>query len=113
MSWEQAVEYELLDQLKWYGRANLAPAIEKTEVLPLGVSLENLEIGETNIKPSESIKFLGVTLQTNRKFDMMVSENVTKIRKLAWMIRSCWILSKKQRIVVYQSLVHGQILAPS
>ena len=97
VSWEQAVKYELLDQLKWYGRANLSPAIEKTEVLPLGVSLENLEIGETNIKPSESIKFLGVTLKTNRNFDMMVSEKVANIRKLAWMIRSCWILSRKQK----------------
>ena len=28
VSWEQAVKYELLDQLNWYGRANFSPAIQ-------------------------------------------------------------------------------------
>ena len=56
-----------------------------------------------------SIKFLGVTLQSNRKFDIMVNEKVEKIRKIGWKIRALWILSKKQRIVVYKSLVHGII----
>ena len=51
-SWEQAVKDELLDQLRWYGSANLSPAIEKTEVLPIGVSLGSLETGDMNIKPS-------------------------------------------------------------
>ena len=87
VEWEQAVKDELLDQLLWYSRANLSPAIEKTEVLPLGVSIGDIEIGETNIKPSTSIKFLGVTLQTDRKFDIMIKEKVEKIRKLAWKIR--------------------------
>ena len=64
--------------------------------MPLGVSLENIEIGEANITSSKSIKFLGVTLQTNGKFDMMVSEKVAKIRKLAWMLRSLWIINKKK-----------------
>ena len=36
VEWEQAVKKELSDQLSWYSRANLSPAIEKTEILPLG-----------------------------------------------------------------------------
>ena len=95
VKWEAAVKDELLDQLLWYRRANLSPPIEKTEVLPLGVSIKDIEIGETNIKPSLSIKFLGVTLRSNRKFDIMVNEKVEKIRKIGWKIRALWILSKK------------------
>ena len=109
VKWEQAVKNELLDQLRWYSRANLSPAIEKTEILPLGVSMDELEIGGTKIKPSTSIRFLGVTLQANRRFDLMVSEKVEKLRKVAWKIRSLWVLSKEQKIVVYKALVHGLI----
>ena len=79
--WEQAVKNELLDQLNWYGLANLSPAIEKTEILPQGILMDDLEIDGTKIKPSSSIKFLGVTLQANRRFDLMVSENVEKNKK--------------------------------
>ena len=71
--------------------------------------MDDLEIDGTKIKPSSSIKFLGVTLQANRRFDLMVSEKVEKIRKVAWKIRSLWVLSKKQKILVYKSLVHGLI----
>ena len=100
---------ELLDQLRWYGRANMSPAIKKTEILPLGVSMDELEMEGIKIKPSTSIRFLGVTLQANRRFDLMVAEKVEKLRKVAWKIRSLWVLSKEQKIMVYKALVHGQI----
>ena len=73
VKWDPVVKDELLDQLLWYRRANLSSAIEKTEVLPLGVSIKDIEIGETNIKPSLSIKFFSFMLQSNRKFDIMVN----------------------------------------
>ena len=109
VKWEQAVKNELSDQLRWYSRANLSPAIEKTEILPLGVSMDDIDLDGTKIKPSSSIRFLGVTLQGNRRFDIMVSEKVKKIRKVAWKIRSLWVLTQKQKIMVYRSLVHGLI----
>ena len=71
--------------------------------------MDDLEIDGAKIKPSSSIKFLGVTLQANRRFDLMVSEKVEKLRKVAWKIRSLWVLSKEQKIVVYKALVHGLI----
>ena len=71
--------------------------------------MDDLEIDGTKIKVSSSIKFLGVTLQANRRFDLMVSEKVEKIRKVAWKIRSLWVMSKKQKILVYKPLVHGVI----
>ena len=70
---------KLMDPLKWYGSANLSPAMEKTEVLPLGVPLEGIEIGEVNIMPSKSINFLGVTLQANGNFHMMLNEKASKV----------------------------------
>ena len=71
--------------------------------------MDELEMEGLKIKPSTSIRFLGVTLQANRRFDLMVAEKVEKLRKVAWKIRSLWVLSKEQKIMVYKALVHGQI----
>ena len=71
--------------------------------------MDDIDIDGTKIKPRSSIRFLGVTLQGNRRFDIMVSEKVEKLRKVAWKIRSLWVLSKKQKIMVYKALVHGLI----
>ena len=83
VTWEQATESELMDQIKWFSRANLKQAMDTTEVLPLGVALEDIKIGEVNVKPGRSIKFLGVTVQSNGKFDGMLHKKCAKIRKLA------------------------------
>lgn len=58
-------------------------ALDKTEVLSLGTALEDIRIDGLNINPCKSIKILGVTVQANGKFDMMLNEKCTKIRKLA------------------------------
>lgn len=63
----------------------------------------------TNFKPCKNIKFLGATIQANGKFNMTLDEKCTKIRTFAWLIRSKWILNKKQHVSVYRALVHGQI----
>ena len=43
--------------------------------------MDDLDIDGTKIKPSSSIRFLGIKLQGNRRFDIMVSLKVKKNQK--------------------------------
>ena len=106
-----AVKKEIEDQYAWYERANLKPATAKTEVLPIGCGLDEIEIKGEVVMPAKSIRFLGAIIQSDLKFGLMVNEKKTKLVSAAWWLRSMWYLHVAQKIMVYKALVHGTIFS--
>ena len=73
------VHDEITSQLGWYKSANMKPEVNKTEILPFGCILSDIEMGAYKIKPVSSIHFLGITIQNNLKYDLTVEDKRKKI----------------------------------
>ena len=105
------------DVVQWFVDAGLTPNLEKSEILPIG----NLKIGETQIgnkqiKSTESSKFLGVHLQSNLRWDKQVNMLEMKLRQAAGRIRAEGVyLSPRNRKILFNGwclgLVYSNALA--
>ena len=77
------------DVVQWFIDAGLTPNLEKSEVLPIGnLQVEQILIGDKEIKTTASAKFLGVHLQSNLRWDKQVEKLVANLRRAAGQIRA-------------------------
>jgi len=106
----------LNEKALWYEYAGLTLNVKKSELLTFGFVAAPISINGDHIHPSPSIKFLGLHLQQNLKWDIQVSELCNKIRWAASRIRSeGQFFCLSDRILLYNawisSLVHCNALA--
>ena len=99
----------LESRIDWYNSAGLALNPEKTVFMGIGFEPNPLIISGTVINPSQSLKFLGITIQSTLSWDMTIDNLCNRFRYAASRIRSegkyfdCW--DKKK-------LYNGWILGP-
>jgi len=72
----------------WFKLAGLTLNAAKSELIGFGTTPEPLVIEGSTIFPSSSIKFLGLTIQSNLKFDEHVNDISGKMRSCAGRIRA-------------------------
>ena len=106
-----ATRNEIQAQYAWYERANLKPATGKTEVLPIGCVLDDIEVKGEIIKPAKSITFLGAIIQSDLKFGLMINEKKSRLVSAAWWMRSMWYLHVEQKVMICKALVHGVVFS--
>jgi len=101
---------------KWYQDAGLTLNIAKSEVIGFGFTPRPITINGETIEPSMSIKFLGLTIQSNLKWDQHVTDLSNKIRWAAGRIRSeGFLFGQRDKRILYNGwimgLVHSNALA--
>jgi len=72
----------------WYSYSGMALNIQKTTLMGFGFTPDPIHINNVNITPVTSMKFLGITVQSNLGLDQHVKALSTKIRMAAANIRS-------------------------
>ena len=75
-------------RISWFNLAGLTLNASKSELLGFGTQPDPLLIDGTLIKPTNSIKFLGLTIQSDMKFTKHTEETANKLRSAAGRIRS-------------------------
>jgi len=93
---EKKVRITLEERIKWFDAAGLSLNLSKTEFMGIGFDPTPISYGSVTISPSSSMKFLGVTLQDNLKWDKTVETICNRMRFSACKIRNegrffdCW-----------------------
>mgnify|MGYP000927890953 FL=1 len=75
------------DLAHWYDMIGLTLNIKKSEVMGFGFVPNTIYIDNTPIIPQSSIKFLGLTIQSDLKWNLHVDQICSKIRASAGRIR--------------------------
>ena len=97
---------------EWYTVAGLTMNESKTVIMGMGCTPDSMTINGVTISPSTSLKFLGVTLQNNLKFDKHIQVLCNKIRYAAGRIRvEGSSFSMNDRRILYNSWINGLIFS--
>jgi len=73
---------------EWFRNAGLTLNVTKSELIGFGFTPNPILVNGQTVSPKTSIKFLGLTIQSNLKWDTHVSDLCNKIRWSAGRIRS-------------------------
>jgi len=95
---------------QWYKLAGMSLNVEKTKIMGFGFSPNPLMLGNIEIEPSSSMKFLGFTIQSNLGQDIHVNSVASKIRLAAAQIRADaknFLTSDRRRL--YMGWVQGAL----
>jgi len=94
----------------WFDCAGLTLNIDKSEVIGFGFSPSPISINGEIISPSTSIKFLGLRIQSNLKWDQHLTDLCNKVRWSAGRIRSEGsLLGEKDKRILYNGWILGLI----
>ena len=94
----------------WFKEIGLALNKSKSEVMSFGYNAPPIEIAGQTVVPKASIKFLGLRIQTNLKWEEHVDYLCVEIRKCAGRIRhEGRFLKLEERIKLYRAWVNGRI----
>ena len=97
---------------EWFESVGLTLNVSKSEILGFGFSPNPISINNQIISPSTSIKFLGLIIQADLKWDQYVSLLCNKIRWAAGRIRSEGrLLCTKDRKTLFDGWIMGALHA--
>ena len=95
---------------EWFHNAGLTLNVSKSEVIGFGFSPSPITLNGEIILPSTSIKFLGLTIQSNLKWDQHVAGLCNKIRWSAGRIRSeGHLFGVNEKRVLFNGWIMGAI----
>ena len=109
---ERLLNITLEERIKWFDAAGLSLNLSKTEFMGIGFDPSPISYGSVTINPSSTIKFLGVTIQANLKWDKTVDNLCNRMRFSASKIRTegrffdCW-----ERKILFNGWVLGPLYA--
>ena len=78
----------LKERMEWFDAAGLSINLEKTEFMGIGFTPKPITIDGLTINAKSSLKFLGLTLQSDLGWDSTVEDMCNRIRRSAYKIRT-------------------------
>jgi len=101
-----------LELSRWYDLVGLSLNVKKSEVMGFGFTPKIISINNESIKPSTSIKFLGLTIQSDLKWNAHVDYICNKLRASAGRIRfEGRHFTVKDRKTLYFAWTQGSLLS--
>jgi len=101
-----------LELARWYDLVGLSLNIKKSEVMGFGFAPNSISINNESIKPTKSIKFLGLHIQSDLKWNTHVEYLCNKLRASAGRIRfEGRHFSIKDRKMLYFAWTQGCLLS--
>jgi len=92
----------------WFNLAGLTLNASKSEIIGFGSHIEPLTINGQTIHPTSSIKFLGLTIQSNLNFQKHVDDISNKMRSAAGRLRTeCRHLTLSDKRTVFNGWIRS------
>ena len=109
---EEKAQVVINSLVDWFRATGLSLNAAKSEMIGFGFNPRPLMAGDDRIVASDKIKFLGVQIQSNLKWDLQVKNVARQIRLSANRIRhEGRHLKISDRRILYNSWINGRILS--
>jgi len=105
---ENNLNSTLARHLDWLKNTGMICSISKTEIMVLGNQIIQINIDGSDIKSQSHLKVLGITFDSNLKWDMHVENTVNKCRSLLYSLR---YLRRHLNVKDLSKIVKAQIVS--